>query len=222
MNDRKTKSVVFTDILCYNFFMNKHEKKSHNTHTKICRATLELIETTKYENISVSAICSKAQINRSTFYSHFQNITEIIDVINSGLAQNFLSENNVVCLQTFDSTAFPIDPYMILNRQDLLKFLTFIKKHVRLYAIIVKHQDILRLGLPETDVKHNIFIPSMANLQLLGDEALDYVFDFYVAGLQKILTKWILKGCAEDETEILKIIDVCLYKYTSLCQPPIK
>lgn len=195
--------------------MNKHEKKSHNTHTKICHATLELIETTEYENISVSAICNKAQINRSTFYAHFQNVAEIIDIINSGLTQTFLSENNIVCLQTFDSNTFPVDPYMILNRQDLLKFLTFIKKHARLYAIIVKHRNIFRLGLPETDVKRDIFIPSMANHQPISDTALDYVFDFYVAGLQKILTKWILNGCVEDETEILKIVDVCLYKYTS-------
>ncbi len=195
--------------------MNKHEKKSSNTHTKICRAMLELMETAVYENISVSAICNKAQISRSTFYAHFQNIAEIIDVINSGLTQTFLSENNIVCSQTFDPNTFPVDPYLILNRQDLMKFLTFIKAHVRLYAIIVKHRNILSLGLPQTDIKHNIFIPSMANLQPISDEALDYVFDFYVVGLQKILTKWILKGCVEDETEILKIIDVCLYKYTS-------
>ena len=195
--------------------MNKHEKKSYNTHTKICRATLELIETTEYENISVSAICSQAQINRSTFYSHFQNIGEIIDVINSGLTQAFLNEHNIACSQSFNSNTFPIDPYLILNREDLFKFLTFIKSHVRLYAIIVKHRDMLRLGLPETDIKHNIFIPSMSNHQPISHEALDYIFDFYVSGLQTIITKWILKGCVEDETEIIKIIDLCLYKHTS-------
>ena len=195
--------------------MNKHEKKSYNTHTKICRATLELIETTEYDNISISAICSRAQINRSTFYSHFQNIGEIIDVINSGLTQSFLSEHNVACSQTLNPNNFPIDPYLILDRADLLSFLTFIKKHVRLYAIIVKHRDILRLGLPETDIKHNIFIPSMSNQQPISDEALDYIFDFYVSGLQTIITKWILKGCVDDENEIIRIIDLCLYKHTS-------
>ncbi len=205
---------MFTNVLWYNFCMNKHEKKSHNTHTKICHATLELMETTDYENITVSAICARAQISRSTFYSHFQNIAEIVDVINSGLTQSFLSEQNVVCSQTFDPTTFPVDPYLILDRDDLIKFLTFIKAHARLYAIIVKHRDILRLGLPETDVKHNIFIPSMAKLQPIDNEALDYIFDFYVSGMQSILTKWILKGCVEDETEIIKIIDLCLYRRT--------
>ena len=176
---------------------------------------LELIETTEYENISISSICSHAQINRSTFYAHFQNIGEIIDIINSGLTQSFLNEYNIVCSQTFNQNMFPVDPYLILNREDLLKFLTFIKKHARLYAIIVKHRDMLRLGLPETDIKHDIFIPSMSNHQPISDEALDYIFDFYVSGLQTIITKWILKGCVEDETEIIKIIDLCLYKHTS-------
>ena len=195
--------------------MNKHEKKSYNTHTKICRATLELIETTEYENISVSAICNQAQINRSTFYAHFQNIGEIIDVINSGLTQAFISEHNIICSQKLAPNAL-IDPYLILDRENLLKFLTFIKKHVRLYAIIVKHREILRLGLPETDLKQNIFIPSMSNHQPISDEALDYIFDFYVSGLQTIITKWILKSCVDDEAEIIKIIDLCLYKQTKL------
>ena len=195
--------------------MNKHEKKAHNTHTKICRATLELIETTEYENISVSAICTQAQINRSTFYAHFQNIGEIIDIINSGLTQTFLREHSIVGSHTLNTDSFPIDPYLILDRETLLKLLTFIKSHVRLYAIIVKHRDMLRLGLPETDIKHNIFIPSMSNHQPISDEALDYIFDFYVSGLQTIITKWILKGCVEDETEIIRIIDLCLYKHTS-------
>lgn len=194
--------------------MNKHEKKSYNTHTKICRATLELMENTEYENISVSAICTQANISRSTFYSHFQNIAEIIDVINSGLIESFLSENNIVCSQTFNPKTFPIDPYLILNRKDLLKFLIFVKKHARLYAIILKHRNILRLGLPETDIKRDIFIPSMSNLQPLSNEALDYIFDFYVSGTRTIISEWIQKGCVEDETEVIKIIDLCLYKQT--------
>lgn len=192
--------------------MNKHEKKSHNTHNKICKALLELLETAEYENISVSSICQQAHIHRTTFYAHFQNIAEILDIINSGLLEKFLNENEISYLQDIDWNTFANDPYLILNRKDLLKFLTFVKSHSRLYTIIAKHRDILRLGLPEKDIKNNIFIPSMSNLQPLSDTALDYVFDFYVAGTQKIISKWILGGCVEDETDIIKIIDLCLYK----------
>lgn len=192
--------------------MNKHEKKSHNTHNKICRALLELLETTEYENISVSSICQQAQIHRTTFYSHFQNIAEILDIINSGLLEKFLNENKINYSQDFDSNTFASNPYLILNRQDLLKFLTFVKKHSRLYTIIARHRDILRLGLPENDIKNNIFIPSMSNLQPLSDTALDYIFDFYVAGTRKIISKWILGGCVDNENDLIRIIDLCLYK----------
>ncbi len=191
--------------------MNKHEKKFHNTHTKICQAVLELIEITEYEDISISVICKQAQINRSTFYSHFQNIAEILDIINSGLWKKFIHENDISVPQ-FNLNTFPRDSNLILNRQDLLKFLTFIKKHLRLYTIIVKHQNLLHIEFPEKDIKNNVFIPSMANLEPLSDNMLDYIFDFYVAGIKKILTKWISNGCIEDEHDVMKIIDVCLYK----------
>ena len=192
--------------------MNKHEKKFHNTHTKICQALLELIENTEYDQITVSSICSQARINRTTFYAHFQNVTDILDIINSGLLNTFIKENNIEYLPTFKPDKYANDPYIILNRQDLLKFLLFVKKHARLYSIIVKHRSILQLGLPEDDIKHDIFIPSMSKYPFLSTTDLDYIFDFYVAGVQKITSKWILGGCVEDETKIIQLIDLCLYK----------
>ena len=192
--------------------MNKHEKKHQNTHTKICRALLELLETTEYENITVSAICEQAQIHRTTFYSHFQNIAEILDVINDGLLEKFFSENNFNGSLICDPNSFANNPYLILNREDLSKLLAFIKSHARLYLIIATHRSILRLGLPEKDISQKIFIPSMSKVKPYTTKDLDYVFDFYVAGAQKILTKWILGNCAESEEEILKIFDLCLNK----------
>ncbi len=194
--------------------MNKHEKKSYNTHTKICKTTLELIESDEYDNISVSAICNKAKISRSTFYAHFQNIAEIIDVINSGLMESFFSEYGVSCAKSFNPKLFAVDPYIILSRQDLLKFLTFIKSHARLFAIIAKHRNVLRLGLAENDLKRNVFIPIMSQHQHQNEVVLDYIFDFYVSGTQNILTKWILNGCSEKEEDIIRIIDLCMNKST--------
>ena len=192
--------------------MNKHEKKHKNTHTKICRALLELLETTEYENITVSAICEQAQLHRTTFYSHFQNIAEILDVINDGLLEKFFNENNINSLMTFDPNSFASDPYLILNREDLSKLLTFIKSHARLYLIIATHRNILRLGLPENAIKQDAFLPAMSKTQPYTANDFDYVFEFYVAGAQKILTKWILGNCAESEEEILEIFDLCLNK----------
>lgn len=192
--------------------MNKHETKFHNTHKKICQALLELLETTEYENITVSAICEQARLYRTTFYAHFQNIAEILDVINDGLLEKFLRENNINRLTIFDPKSFTYNPYIILNREDLSKLLTFIKSHTRLYLIIVTHRSILRLGLPENDIEQNIFLPTMAKMQRYTAKDLSYVFEFYVAGIQKILAKWILGNCAESEKEILEIFDLCLNK----------
>lgn len=192
--------------------MNKHETKFHNTHKKICQALLELLETTEYENITVSAICEQARLYRTTFYAHFKNIAEILDVINDGLLEKFLSENNINRLTIFDPNSFVSNPYVILNREDLSKLLTFIKSHARLYLIIATHRSILRLGLPEKDIEQNVFLPTMAKMQHYTTIDLSYVFEFYVVGAQKILEKWILGNCAESEKEILAIFDLCLNK----------
>lgn len=173
---------------------------------------MELLENTEYESITVSAICNQAGINRTTFYAHFENITDILDIINSGLLDTFLTENNIEYMQTPNLNNYESNPYLILNRQDLLKFLLFVKQHKRLYSIICKHRNILRLGLPEEDIKKDIFVPSMANYPYLNETDLNYIFDFYIAGTQKITSKWILNGCVESEEKIIQLIDLCLYK----------
>ncbi|MDZ5723391.1 TetR family transcriptional regulator [Eubacteriaceae bacterium ES2] len=44
-------------------------------------AFLELLSTKRFEDITVSQICQKALINRSTFYFHYENKVELLEVI---------------------------------------------------------------------------------------------------------------------------------------------
>lgn len=47
----------------------------------IKNAFLELLNTKKFEDITVSQICQKALINRSTFYFHYESKVELLEVI---------------------------------------------------------------------------------------------------------------------------------------------
>ena len=57
--------------------MNKSESKYYNTALLMDEALLSLLENKEYEFITVTEICKKAGVNRSTFYLHYQNINHI-------------------------------------------------------------------------------------------------------------------------------------------------
>lgn len=60
--------------------MNKSESKYFNTAVKMDKAFLELLEKKDFEFITVKEICAKAEVNRSTFYLHYETIGDLLDV----------------------------------------------------------------------------------------------------------------------------------------------
>ena len=56
--------------------MNKSESKYFNTAVRFDKALLSLLETKPFEYITISEICEKAEVNRSTFYLHYENTSD--------------------------------------------------------------------------------------------------------------------------------------------------
>ena len=77
--------------------MNKSESKYYNTALLMDEALLILLETKEFEFITVKEICQKAGVNRSTFYLHYENtsdlLAESIGLINKKFFETFKVNN---------------------------------------------------------------------------------------------------------------------------------
>ena len=58
--------------------MNKSESKYFNTAIRMDKAFLELLEQKDFAFITVKEICKKAEVNRSTFYLHYETIDDLL------------------------------------------------------------------------------------------------------------------------------------------------
>jgi hypothetical protein len=58
--------------------MNKNESKYFNTAIKMDKALIKLIEKKDFEYITIKEICETAQVNRSTFYLHYNNTSDLL------------------------------------------------------------------------------------------------------------------------------------------------
>ena len=59
--------------------MNKAESKYFNTAKKMDNALISLLDEKSFEYITVSEICKKANVNRSTFYLHYENTVDLLN-----------------------------------------------------------------------------------------------------------------------------------------------
>lgn len=58
--------------------VNRSENKYFNSAARMDEALIQLLAEKPFEYITVSEICKRAQVNRSTFYLHYDNTSELL------------------------------------------------------------------------------------------------------------------------------------------------
>ena len=52
---------------------------------------MEILKTKSFEYITVSEICKKAGVNRSTFYLHYENTRDLLEETIRNMTNDFIS-----------------------------------------------------------------------------------------------------------------------------------
>ena len=114
--------------------LNRSESKYFNTAVRMDEALIELLETQEFSYISVKSICEKAGVNRSTFYLHYENTSDLLAETLQYILDSFTS-----CFQTDAKSTIekiqdaPIDKLHFLTEDYLVPYLEYIKKNRRIY-----------------------------------------------------------------------------------------
>ena len=75
--------------------MNKSESKYFNTAKKMNKALISILEEKSFEYVTVSEICKKAGVNRSTFYLHYENTVDLLNETARYLLDDFSACFNI-------------------------------------------------------------------------------------------------------------------------------
>lgn len=90
----------------------KTDRRTQYTINVVKEAFLELINDHPYSQITVTQVCRQAEITRSTFYLHFNNLTDVLNVVlddalmiskNSAESLPNISELSIDCLKQNES-----------------------------------------------------------------------------------------------------------------------
>ena len=160
---------------------NKKRKKSQEQIEKIF---LQLIQKKNIDEISVSTICDKANLNRSTFYSNYIDIYDLAEKIKQQMEIEFAQ--------------FQLSNNAKQDENGYLSMFKYIKDNQIFFKTYFKLEEISKS------------LPTQYRVELAekyyDNKFIDYHIEFFRAGLNTIIKKWLNNGCKETPEEINEII----------------
>lgn len=191
--------------------MNKSESKYFNTAVRFDKALLSLLEKKPFAYITVSEICAKAEVNRSTFYLHYENMGDLLKETVAYVTDDF-------------SSYFPVDIESIagklsdcdlqdlqfINEKYLHPYLSFIKENQSIFSAVLSQPSVFNTNAIFQRLFDNIFVPILNRFHYPREEQ-NYVMMFYLNGLTAIITEWLKEGCEKSIEDVSAIIHYCIY-----------
>lgn len=161
-----------------------NNKKRKSSIEQIEKIFLQLIQKKNIEEISVSKICELAGLNRSTFYSNYIDIYDLAEKVKQKMEVEFAQ--------------FQLSNHAKQDSDGYLNMFRYIKDNQIFFKTYFKLESI------------SMNIPTQYCIELAekfyDNKYIDYHIEFFRAGLNAIIKKWLNSGCKESPEEINEII----------------
>lgn len=161
------------------------------TQTQLLEALNELIKSKPLSCISITELCSKAGVNRNTFYYHYNNIYDLLE----DNKNNLVKELNEVR-----------DVKKTRSKTTVVNICKTIKRHPNLMSILISPNC-------ELEYFNDIFGIASEKARILEDKQKDcndtrahLACCYCNAGCNAVLCEWIISGMKESPEDIADII----------------
>lgn len=183
--------------------MNKSESKYFNTARRMDEALIALLGEKDFQYVTIKEICARADVNRSTFYLHYENIgdllMETIEFINEKFSDSYAEKNFTIDGKSRDELYF-------INEKWFMLYLEFIRENKHIYKAVHENSNAFGVEKAFSNFFRNIYSPILS-VYGVPEEKHEYIMTFYRHGLVSVIMKWVDNDCAESPEFIMEIIN---------------
>lgn len=195
--------------------MNRSESKFQNTANKMGCALVSLLENKEFADISITDICKKAGVNRSTFYAHYDNTYDLLQETYDGLIKNFLAECKFEGLESIsDLRDLSKEDLNFVSPEYLLPYLQYVKKHKRLFKIYANNAHVFESNETNNYIVESVFAPIYERYGVTDKKLIRYMQKYFLKGIDSIIKEWVRNDCEDDMLIICEIITFCVRPLT--------
>ncbi|MBZ2204416.1 MAG: TetR/AcrR family transcriptional regulator [Lentilactobacillus hilgardii] len=175
------------------------DRRQRKTKTSIQEALIQFLQKKPLNKISVAEIVHEADISRSTFYLHYDDLYDLYDQLNNhfldGLFESF--ETYYPTMQT--------ESYFELAQ----RLINYIDKNKTLFSIFIKENTVSVVNRLS-----NIFVDKVMQFEKINKDDLQgyYEIVWSVRGMMGIVIEWTQHDMKPDKDDFIEIVRSILDK----------
>ena len=191
--------------------LNKSESKYFNTAIKFDQALLSLLEQKPFEYITVSELCVQAGVNRSTFYLHYENTSDLLretaKYVLDGFLSYFPSDAKAMAEKLSECDLTELN---FIGETYLHPYLSYMKENRRIFSTVLSQPIAFASEEVFQRLFVNIFNPILERF-CYPEQDRTYVMLYYLNGVTAIVSHWLKDGCKTEIEELSRIIHDCIF-----------
>ncbi len=190
--------------------MNKNESKYFNTAIRMDEALITLLEKKDFEYITIKEICEEAGVNRSTFYLHYENTSDLLKETTRYILDkhfSYYSTDTQNITERFEKCE--LKDLVFITTEYLSPYLTFIKENKRIFKVSIKQFHSMNMDEVYNKMFKYIFNPILARFNI-PEKDRSYIIKFYLTGVFAVIMEWLNHDCSDDMSTVIQIIMGCV------------
>ena len=173
--------------------MKKMDARIINSKKYLKEALLSLLTETKISDIKVVSLCKRAEINRATFYSHYNNVYELFN-------------------ETINEFMNDICKYVVKLNENINKgekktiykhLIKYIDKNSDIFIMFFENSKNIELT---NEQYYNLQLKIHQKIKSNSEMLSKYIANYYIYSGGSILYTWIKNGKKETHEEICRIL----------------
>ncbi|MCI9021380.1 MAG: TetR/AcrR family transcriptional regulator [Eubacterium sp.] len=188
--------------------MNKNDnQRTRLTKLLFKNSLIKLLHKKTIYQITVSELCTEAELNRSTFYKYYGNVYDILEE----LAEETLAKGTQ-CIQEIEAAGLDY------GKEPLYHLLCYVRENKDIYQLLLNNT--VNGDFPEKMLKSIIdFFKREASLAINNMKMSEYTFQYLVSGSISVIQNWINGPMTESPSEISNHIydlSVCILTHMNM------
>lgn len=159
---------------------------------------MKLLQTQSIDEITVTAVCKAADINRGTFYAHYEDVKDCMHTMEQDATKELLAVIN----EHTDPNSLQA---ILTGIFEVVK-----KRHAVTSFILTTDQDFLMSFIATT--KREILAHAQAKFVGIGNREKEYMFEYYLNGIVGAVRYWLKTGLHESPEELASYINDWWYR----------
>lgn len=177
----------------------RNNQRYQENERKLRECFISLLDTSDIDHITVRMLCDRTGLHRSTFYTHYEDIFDLLYRTEAAMNAELYSKVKDM-MQEED---------FYLNPSFYICFLKHMEKHRAFYHACLKKRNAFPIQEGAQTLFENIIRPACRKKGIFNEEEMMYYFTFYQAGITMIYKRWIDGGCREPAEKIADYIVHC-------------